>query len=716
MAAFSRAIIRRFNAVPVVALLFSAFFALSASAAVRFTTDRIQIVADEMVRVGFVCDPEDVDNPTTGATLSRRANLRMTTSIADLHQIASDGGFYGGRTSLSLPMFEVVEDFGRLSKYYGEFYIRGEYPGSSTLTVSIGNGPTYSIGVDILPPDSFTVLPLCFAESDSGTRMQLDLGFSVTQAVSFAVTDNGGDHVSHPVSLVVPRGGSRSSFNFSPLDGPAQVEFTFTGNTVYQGGVSATICITNVPPYLASLSTDPENPTPLSVSAGVAQTLLAVASDVRSDLDTLSFHWFVDGDEVLVTNGVVSSGSFAQCSFVRSFESDAFVRVYAEDKDGGRSRIGCYHVVVVDPDALDGGSPGDFAAVCGAIGDNEKTWIETDVRGAGTLSFRWKVSCENRNDSLQLLIDGAARNRITGETDWKEVSIDLDAAPHVIRWLYAKNRSICEGDDRGWLADVVWTPVVLSLAEAVDAGDPVVSTSGDVGWIAAATSSASDGSDCLWSGRVPDNGVSRMETTVTGPGTLSFDLSVSGRNGVDWLDCFVDDDIVFSRTGQVPWTRETIDLGDGEHFVAWEWFRGDSDEPESGLGQAGLDRFSWIPSQTASVFVEGVEIPSAWLATNALAALAETGGDYEAAAKALAANGVNKVWECYVAGLSPTNAAARFEARVEFENGEPVVTWDPDLGTARDYVVEGKTNLVDRSWGPTNESTRFYRVKVSMPE
>ncbi len=38
-----------------------------------------------------------------------------------------------------------------------------------------------------------------------------------------------------------------------------------------------------------------------------------------------------------------------------------------------------------------------------------------------------------------------------------------------------------------------------------------------------------------------------------------------------------------------------------------------------------------------------------------------------------------------------------------------------DLGAARGYVVEGKTNLLDRSWGPTNESTRFYRVKVSMP-
>ena len=65
--------------------------------------------------------------------------------------------------------------------------------------------------------------------------------------------------------------------------------------------------------------------------------------------------------------------------------------------------------------------------------------------------------------------------------------------------------------------------------------------------------------------------------------------------------------------------------------------------------------------------------------------------------------------------MSPTNAAERFEARIGFENGEPVVTWTPDLGDERDYAVLGKTNLLDETWGPTNESTRFFRVKVEMP-
>ena len=53
-------------------------------------------------------------------------------------------------------------------------------------------------------------------------------------------------------------------------------------------------------------------------------------------------------------------------------------------------------------------------------------------------------------------------------------------------------------------------------------------------------------------------------------------------------------------------------------------------------------------------------MPYSWLEADAATILAAHGGDYEAAGNAMAANGVNKVWECYVAGISPTNAASRF--------------------------------------------------------
>ena len=45
---------------------------------------------------------------------------------------------------------------------------------------------------------------------------------------------------------------------------------------------------------------------------------------------------------------------------------------------------------------------------------------------------------------------------------------------------------------------------------------------------------------------------------------------------------------------------------------------------------------------------------------------------YESAAKEDAANGLNKVWACYVAGLNPTNATDVFRAVISIgADGEP---------------------------------------------
>jgi uncharacterized repeat protein (TIGR02543 family) len=107
-------------------------------------------------------------------------------------------------------------------------------------------------------------------------------------------------------------------------------------------------------------------------------------------------------------------------------------------------------------------------------------------------------------------------------------------------------------------------------------------------------------------------------------------------------------------------------------------------------------------------------VPYAWLKENADSILAANGGDYEATAKAKAANGVNTVWECYVAGLNPTDENAAFTAALSFDgDGKPVVSSDPDLGGERTYTVEGVENLGD-AWGPTTPATRFFRVKVML--
>ena len=110
-------------------------------------------------------------------------------------------------------------------------------------------------------------------------------------------------------------------------------------------------------------------------------------------------------------------------------------------------------------------------------------------------------------------------------------------------------------------------------------------------------------------------------------------------------------------------------------------------------------------------------VPYAWLAGYGLGE--GTAEGCEAAAAADATNRAFKVWECYVAGLDPTDPAATFKAAIAFTNGFPVLSWTPDLNeqgtkSQRYYEVQGKPTATN-AWGPTNSASRFFRVKVTLP-
>ena len=111
-------------------------------------------------------------------------------------------------------------------------------------------------------------------------------------------------------------------------------------------------------------------------------------------------------------------------------------------------------------------------------------------------------------------------------------------------------------------------------------------------------------------------------------------------------------------------------------------------------------------------------IEKSWLDENAAPYMAEYDGDYEKTANAKAANGM-KVWECYVAGLNPTDSDNRFEARIEIQNGHPVITWNPNLNVdeqKRVYTIYGNEKLNADGWtSPTNSLHRFFKVGVEMP-
>ena len=79
------------------------------------------------------------------------------------------------------------------------------------------------------------------------------------------------------------------------------------------------------------------------------------------------------------------------------------------------------------------------------------------------------------------------------------------------------------------------------------------------------------------------------------------------------------------------------------------------------------------------------------------------------------------VWQDFVNGCDPTNPEDVFRATIEFTDGEPCVSWEPNLnryGINRIYRILGKDELADESgdWRKYQSGDRFFKVSVAMPD
>ncbi len=121
-------------------------------------------------------------------------------------------------------------------------------------------------------------------------------------------------------------------------------------------------------------------------------------------------------------------------------------------------------------------------------------------------------------------------------------------------------------------------------------------------------------------------------------------------------------------------------------------------------------------------------VPYAWL-RGFYPSISDEYEAYESAAFATAANGVNTVWECYVAGLDPTDEDARFEATIALDaNGKPEISHNPPLSAAeeakREYRILGAETLdAQEPWDDVTDvpdldtqGYRFFKVTVRMKE
>jgi hypothetical protein len=218
------------------------------------------------------------------------------------------------------------------------------------------------------------------------------------------------------------------------------------------------------------------------------------------------------------------------------------------------------------------------AARSGNITHNQKSWMQTTVNGAGTLSFSWKVSSEQNYDYLEFYIDGKLQDRISGTVDFHQMTYTIyTAGLHTLEWRYVKDYNISAGSDRGWIDFVEWSggtqpPVGGPLSEALDTSLSFI-TDGDAEWFSQTDITYFDG-DAAQSGAILDNQESLIRTLVSGAGTLRFSWKVSSEAGYDFLEFYIDGELQDRISGTVDFHQMTYTIYTaGLHTLEWRYVK-----------------------------------------------------------------------------------------------------------------------------------------------
>lgn len=365
------------------------------------------------------------------------------------------------------------------------------------------------------------------------------------------------------------------------------------------------------------------------------------------------------------------------------------------DTPGWEWRTGGYAWFVGDTN-----SPHDGVSCArnGTLPNSEATWMETTLIGPGTLKFWWKVSSEANRDLLRFYIRrpdeplelgddpaGSEFARISGEVDWQQRILELEAGTNIVRWQYSKDSINTNGQDRAWVDEVAFGytgPVITTqpVAQSVDGGSTVTFTVASIGtppfsyqwrrdgvplvnggnisgatnatlritgvqpsqagtysvivrniagntpssnavlnvlpvvplaealdttnltwtstttlpWVGQPNANSRDRVDAAKSGAIGHGTSTSMETTITGPGIISFWWKVSSQTNSDLLRFYIDGSEAARISGEVDWQQRTFSIAEDTLVIRWTYSKNSSGT--NGQDRAWVDQVGFTPN------------------------------------------------------------------------------------------------------------------------
>jgi hypothetical protein len=124
-----------------------------------------------------------------------------------------------------------------------------------------------------------------------------------------------------------------------------------------------------------------------------------------------------------------------------------------------------------------------------------------------------------------------------------------------------------------WGIDFTAGVAPLTLNQALDNAALSFSTGGDAVWYGESATWFYGGS-AAESGAITNSQSSWLQTTVVGPGNLSFYWKVSSEPGYDFLKFYLDGALQPGGiSGEVNWVQKTFPIPDGSHIIKWEYVK-----------------------------------------------------------------------------------------------------------------------------------------------
>ncbi len=114
---------------------------------------------------------------------------------------------------------------------------------------------------------------------------------------------------------------------------------------------------------------------------------------------------------------------------------------------------------------------GVYCSQSATIGDNQETsmYLVMNVLTGSEISFYRKVSSETNYDFLTFYIDGAEKEKWSGQLPWTKFTYPVTAGSHTFKWKYSKDVNTVSGSDKAWVDYISW-PINDGKLLIADAG------------------------------------------------------------------------------------------------------------------------------------------------------------------------------------------------------------------------------------------------------